>query len=145
VISTVDTSDWSTYSDKAGISFKYPKKFTTEYVKTSDWPPKVQVLSGPFSCTDAGEPTTVAGKTEKKIINGHEYCITTVVEGAAGSTFTQYAYEREINGHELNFTFTLRQPQCANYDDPQKTACESEEATFDINTLIDTVIQSTVI
>lgn len=32
--------------------------------------------------------------------------------------------------------------QCGNYDDPQKTACDNERASFDANNLADQIIKS---
>ena len=55
--SIMDTSAWKTVSDSTtGVTFKYPQDLNTTYINASDWPPQVQVLSGPFACVDAGEP-----------------------------------------------------------------------------------------
>ena len=145
-ISSIDTSAWKTVSDSTtGVTFKYPQDLNTTYINASDWPPQVQVLSGPFACVDAGEPNARSGQTLAKTINGHNYCITIVSEGAAGSTYLQYAYETTMQDKNLYFTFTLREPQCANYDDPQKTTCETERKSFDVDNLIDNIIQTTTI
>src|SRR5206468_3030165 len=80
--------DWKTASS-AGITFSYPEKLSTTYMHAVDWPPKVAVSSTPFSCTEAGTETARAGKTEKVTVAGHTYCVTSLVEGAAGSMYTQ--------------------------------------------------------
>jgi hypothetical protein len=64
-------------------------------------------------------------------IGGREYCVTKVSDGAAGSTYTQYAYATaEGNDKTKIFTFTLRFVQCMNYDDPEQAECLSERDTF---------------
>ncbi len=134
---------WKTFNDaKTGISFQYPEKLSTKYIHPVDWPPRVALENGPFTCTAAGSPEARAGKTAKKIINNHEYCVTEVSEGAAGSIYLQYAYAFEKNGKVVIFTFTLQEVQCGNYDDPQKTECEKERASFNIDTVIDQIAES---
>ncbi len=142
--SQVDTSSWKTFSDPAGrFTFKYPETLSLQYIHEQDWPPKVQIIEGAFACTDAGEENQRAGETAEKSIGGHNYCVTRVVEGAAGSTYTQYAYAREFDGKVLYFTFTLRAVQCGNYNDPEKSVCESERNAFDIDAIMDKVITTT--
>jgi len=137
------TSGWKTFSDPTkGFTFKYPENINTKYISTVDWPPKVQIQKGPFSCTNGGKETARAGQTLKEIINGKNYCVTKIAEGAAGSIYTEYAYATELQNKVLFFTFTLRAVQCANYEDPQKTACEKERGVFDIDSLIGTILQS---
>jgi hypothetical protein len=143
---TSGTSGWKTFSDGAnGLSFKYPENISTAYILTADWPPKVQITEGPFSCTESGSEGARAGITTKEAINGHTYCRTIVSDGAAGSIYKQYAFSSAVKNKVLFFTFSLREVQCGNYDDQQKTACEAERASFNINSLIDPVIQSTVL
>jgi hypothetical protein len=97
-----------------------------------DWPPQIQVVPGPFSCTEAGEETSRAGRTENRIIDGTVYCVTKVTEGAAGSIYTQYAYARETDGNKVMIlTFSSRAVQCTNYDEPEASACEVEQEAFD--------------
>lgn len=138
------TSGWKTFTDSAqGFTFQYPETLTTKYITTVDWPPKVSISGDPFACTTAGKETDRAGQTTKEIINGRAYCVTKVVEGAAGSMYTQYAYATEIENKVLYFTFTLRATQCANYEPTERTACESERAAFDIDSLVDQIAQTT--
>ncbi len=124
------------------ITFKYPEKLSTSYISTTDWPPKVQIENGPFVCTDAGEETSQAGATVERTIGGKQYCVTTVSEGAAGSMYSQYAYATELQGKVYFLTFTLRFVQCGNYSDPQKTACEKERASFNIDPIINEIVKT---
>ncbi len=136
--STVDTSVWKTVTDPtSGISFRYPADFGTTYISVTDWPPKVALVNAPFSCTEAGTETAQAGATRKISIGGHEYCVTKESEGAAGSIYTQYAYAGPKEGKTMIFTFSLRFVQCANYDNPKKTECETERGAFDPNPIVD--------
>ncbi len=139
----IDTSSWKTSTDsKNKVSFKYPADLGTKYISIVDWPPKIQIQNEVFLCNEAGQETSVAGQTTDQKINGTEYCITKESEGAAGSMYTNYAYATEINNKEFFFTFSLRFVQCANYDEPQQSACETERAAFNIDQTIDQIVKS---
>lgn len=130
-----------TFSDaKTGIAFRYPKELATEYIRAFDWPPQVQLLDEPLTCNNAGSEVVGAGQTMEKTINGRDYCITKISNGAAGSTYTQYAYAFQKNGGTAILTFTIRSVQCGNYDDPKKTACETERNAFSIDGIIDAIV-----
>jgi len=115
----------------------------TEYVSTVDWPPTIRVQRNvPFVCTAAGELVAPAGKTELVTIEGHPYCLTRESEGAAGSVYTQYAYAFPRQSDVVTLTFSLRAVQCMNYDEPRRSACTQEQATFTANKLADQIAQS---
>lgn len=142
---------WTTATDsKTGITFQYPKTLLTEYIQTVDWPPQVQVLNQPFSCTEAGSETARAGQTIKRMVDDRTYCVTKESEGAAGSIYMNYAYafplysagSTQADRKTIIFTFSLRAPQCANYDEPQRKACESERETFDLDSVVDRMAKS---
>lgn len=134
---------WGTFTDgERKLSFQYPRELAAQYIDALDWPPQVQVLNEPFSCTEAGDESARAGGTKKITIEGREYCVTKVTEGAAGSIYTQYAYAFSVGEQTVIFTFTLRFSQCGNYGDPQKTACENERASFDIDSMINRITQT---
>ena len=118
------------------------QELVTVYIHPIDWPPAVQVVDGPFECTEAGEETARAGQTERRVINGHTYCMTKVTEGAAGSVYTQYAYAAPRGDTVEIYTFSLRFEQCGNYSELQKTMCEEERASFDIDGVIDDIVGS---
>ena len=134
---------WKTITDgKTGATFQYPERLLTEYIHAIDWPPQVQILNQPFSCTEAGLETAPAGRTEKRMVDSRIYCVTKKSEGAAGSIYTGYAYAFPKNGKTFIFTFSLRAVQCGNYDDPQKTACENERMSFDMDSTADRMARS---
>lgn len=137
------TKNWLTArATSTDLTFRYPENFGTAYLEAFDWPPQLQVLDEPFACTEAGSPIARAGETRKRMVDDRPYCVTQVVGAAAGSTYTQYAYAFARENQTLIFTFTARAPQCANYDDPQKTACERERESFDLDSLIDRIART---
>lgn len=139
---TTGTEPWVTTTTN-GNTFSYPPAIGTEYVSTVDWPPTVRVQRAvPFVCTVAGDVTAPAGKTELVTIEGHEYCLTRESEGAAGSVYTQYAYTFPRQSDVVTLTFSLRAVQCLNYDEPRRSTCTREQATFTANKLADQMAQS---
>ena len=138
-----DTIIWKTYTDEAGgISFEYPISLLTSYIHEVDWPPVVNIIDESFSCLNAGNEIDRAGKTEGILINGREYCVTKVSEGAAGSIYTQYAFAVPRGEKTAIFTFTLRSVQCLNYDEPKTMECQNEQESFDINPMLDRMAES---
>lgn len=144
--STIGGSLWELYADvDSGFSFEYPKKLTTKYIIPVDWPPRVAVSDGPFACVEAGNEMERAGETKQRMVDDRTYCVTKESEGAAGSIYTNYAYATLKNQKVLIFTFSLRAVQCANYDQAEKTECENERTSFDLDGVIDRIAQSAVI
>lgn len=136
-------TDWKIATDTVnGITFQYPAQLMTKYIRAVDWPPSVQVVSGPFTCTEAGSEITPAGKTQKEVINGHTYCVTEESQGAAGSIYSSYAYAFPRGNKVMIFTFSLQLPQCVNYDEPRRTECTQERQTFDLNNLVDEIVST---
>jgi hypothetical protein len=135
------TTSMKTFSD-GKVSFSYPEKLSTEYISAIDWPPKVTLADSAFSCTEAGLSSNRAGKTEKITINGRVYCKTTEAEGAAGSTYLQYAYVTEIKNKLAYLTFSLREVQCLNYDEPKASQCTAERNTFSIDPILDGIVKT---
>lgn len=133
-----------TYTDaETGATFEYPETLSTTYISTTDWPPLLQIVDGTYECREAGREIDRAGKTEKKVINGRNYCVTTVTEGAAGSIYTMQAYAFPKGNNQVAIlTFGLRATQCGNYDNPQKSACESERAAFSMDAIMDQIATS---
>ncbi|MEK7638756.1 MAG: hypothetical protein AAB388_01205 [Patescibacteria group bacterium] len=136
-------NDWLTYSDYIQrITFRYPEVLPTKYQRAIDWPPHAQVLSEPFACVEAGEDSVRAGRTERRLIGSREYCRTSVVEGAAGSIYTQYAYAFPHDDSTVILTFSTQVTQCGNYDGVERKTCEAERATFAIDVIIDQIAET---
>lgn len=142
----IENEDWKMYEDsELNIRFSYPESLETNYISTVDWPPQVQITSEPFTCTSAGNVIDRAGKTEEKVINATQYCVSEISEGAAGSIYHQYAYGFELGESTVYLTASLRFVQCANYDEPEQSDCKNEQETFEIDTLMDRIVQTLVI
>jgi hypothetical protein len=137
--------NWKTFNDDRSVSFEYPEKLTTEFIHAVDWPPQLQITDEPFSCTEAGSETARAGRTEKRMVDNREYCVTKASEGAAGSVYTQYAYAFPKNNGTAIFTFSLRSVQCGNYDEPNMGRCEAEREAFDMDGVMDRMARTLVL
>lgn len=140
-------SDWSQtwatyYLAGQNIQFKYPKDLQVEYITPQDWPPQITIKTGQFICNAQDGSASLPTRTLKKIYNNNTYCIEAMSEGAAGSVYTTYIYTTQKDAKLISAKFTLRFPQCLNYDDPKKTACQNERTTFDLDSLVDQIINS---
>lgn len=132
---------WKTASS-SGLYFSYPDSFEQKYTRAFDWPPSFSVIAEPYACGEAGRPEERAGETKKIAVNDREYCRTVVIEGAAGSRYSQYAYAFARGDQTAVMTFTTQAPNCGNYDDPERTACEAEQSKFDMDKLADRIIRT---
>ena len=83
------------------------------------------------------QPTARWAKTKKNLVDDREYCVTRSSEGAAGSTYRAYEYAFQFGTSTYRIAFTLRFPQCTNYDEPQQSACKAEQSSYDIDGLVD--------
>ncbi len=137
-VSVSGTDGWLTATTSGnGIKFLYPALFDTKYVNTFDWPPMAEIYEKIYSCRGAGSETAEGGKTERRVIGGREYCVTSVTEGAAGSVYTEYAYAFPNGKKTVILTFTTKAPQCGNYPDLEREECEKERNAFDLDALVD--------
>ncbi len=141
----ISTEGWKKMEDAIDeLTFLYPEDLSTKYIKAYDWPPKVQVLTGKFDCTEAGSETARAGRTSRVFVDDVEYCVTKISEGAAGSIYTQYAYAFPKNGKNVILTFTTRQIQCANYEQPAAAECYAERESFSMDDIVNGMASSLV-
>lgn len=142
-----DMSKWNWVLSEVspqGTQFSYPKPVPTTYVTTQYWPPLVTMTSEDFSCKEGSALNSEAKQSQfaRKTIGGSLYCVATSVEGAAGSTYTSYEYETAQGDFLTKVSFTLRTPQCMNYDEPEQSACKTEQANFNIDALADRIASS---
>ncbi|MCX6784784.1 MAG: hypothetical protein NTV81_02505 [Candidatus Komeilibacteria bacterium] len=140
-------SDWSQtwatyYLAGQNIQFKYPKDLQVEYITPQDWPPQITIKTGQFICNVQDGTASLPTRTLKKIYNNNTYCIEAMSEGAAGSVYTTYTYTTQKDDKLISAKFTLRFPQCLNYDDPKKTECQNEREAFDLDGLIDRMVKT---
>lgn len=135
-----DTSTATTTDQTDNSGARVVGQLPTKYITADNWPPQFSIVTDPFTCKAGTTGGDVGSTTIEKTINGHDYCVTTMTEGAAGSSYTTYTYLTSVQGNTLKTTFTLQYPQCANYDDPQKTECIAERSSFNIDSYVDTYI-----
>ena len=138
-------SNWMTYNNSnLDVSFSYPKDLGTVYIHPQAWPPTISVKKSKFTCVQAISPAS-AGTVVERTLHGRDFCITATSEGAAGSTYTTYSYVSPQNyvyaqqDEVFVLSVVLRKPQCANYNDPQKSACEKELSTFNLDDMIGSI------
>ena len=128
-----------------GISYKYPERLPTEYVEVVDWPPRIKILNGPLSCntlvSNNGRAETLGNRT----LNGRSYCAAKEVQGAAGSIYTQHAYTTSIDDKVVFLTFSLRTPQCDNYEEPKRSTCKNEQSAFSVDDLTDQIVSTLIL
>lgn len=136
------TKNWMATTSNE-FTFKYPADLGTKYIQTVDWPPILNVENKAYSCNEGGDSKVLpAGMTREQTIDSHSYCVTIEEEGAAGSVYTNYAYAFPYQNQTIIMTFTMRRPQCMNYDDPKQSECLKEEQDFNISPIVDTIVQT---
>ncbi len=137
-----------------GVTFKYSKELSTEYISPQSWPPKArvlekedklppkfQILDEGIVCTETDEKDN-RSKVFNKIIDDRMYCIETLSEGAAGSVYTEYAYSSIIKDKVITLSFALRFPNCQNYSSPERDKCQKEREIFNPDTLIKQIVNT---
>lgn len=142
---TSSEGNWvATTTSVQGISFEYPDPLPAVYVSAVEWPPSVSRGISVLNCAEgtmAGAGGEIA-TAKRQNINGQDYCVAVSGEGAAGSTYTSYEYRTAQNDAVIGVSFTLRTPQCSNYDDPERTACMTEQAAFSVDGLAAGILAS---
>lgn len=132
-----------TYTDPAsGASFNYPASLGLTYISTVTWPPKLAISDQSFACVASSSAVPGQAQSEKRIIGGQEFCLTTSSEGAAGSIYIDRVYSFAKDNQTVSLAFTVRQVQCANYDEPQQSACAAETQAFDADAIIKEIATS---
>lgn len=139
----IDQASWKTLIDRQnGLIFKYPENLPASYISTAEWPPKITVATGTLTCPETPATASLRSRAMKSLIGGATYCVEAMSEGAAGSVYTSFTYTTGWNNKLVRVEFTLRYPQCLNYDDPAKTACQKERESFDLDSLVNSIVQS---
>lgn len=132
-----DTTNWqAAHNDEQGFSYRYPQEFSPTYISVQEWPPVVTISDGKFSCAD---------EEFIKQIAGQRYCVEQQSEGAAGSIYTSAVYTTEQAGKIVTVSLTIREVQCDNYNDPEKTACQNEREEFKLDTFVHSIVQTVTI
>jgi len=121
------------------IAAYYPENLSAAYISPVEWPPKISLSPGIFSCAETPAESSLPSRTLKRLVDNRLYCVEAVSEGAAGSVYTDYIYTTQKNDQLLSLKFVLRYPQCNNYEDPNKTNCQTEREAFDLDGVIDRI------
>ncbi len=109
----------------------------------SGWPPVIQNSLTPYSChTQAQTGDGPNGSTVEVKVGSSIYCRTIMSEGAAGSRYAEYTYVKANGSGTKTTNFTLRLPNCDNWDDPEKTQCKTNQNIFfaNLDALIDSLM-----
>lgn len=125
-----------------GESYSYPPQLDTKYISARNWSPTLVVANEPFSCTPAGDEFAPGIWTVAREIDGRSYCVSTYTEGAAGTIYKNYSYYFSLDGQTAALSFFLGYPQCGNYDDQQRVACEQEQAEFSVDDLVAQIVKT---
>lgn len=109
------------------------EKFSTstyKYTNFFDWPPQPETSDKEYSCIQTSTTTEI-------VINNYTYCKSVISEGAAGSLYNTYTYSFAKENNTVSITFSTRQPQCMNYDNPKQTECLNEIKSVDVDKIVD--------
>jgi hypothetical protein len=100
-----------------------------------NWPPVIITAATTYSCTAA---TNEMGSTVERLINNKTFCITTLTEGAAGSSYSTYTYtSANTNTSVKTTTFTLRYQNCGNYAAlSEYPLCQNAQASFALDAIV---------
>jgi putative hemolysin len=125
------------------MTFQYPKELPAKYISKTEWPPVIRIETGTYSCqTTPPEISSLSEIISQRLVDDRTYCVNIKNEGAAGSVYSSYVYTTVKNGQLVNVSFTLRYPDCNNYDEEQNKACVSEREVFDIDATVDRIVQT---
>jgi len=108
------------------------------YISAQDnWPPIIENSSVGYTCSNS---TSAMSTTISRMVNGRTFCVTTMSEGAAGSTFKTMTYV-VANGTGIKSTnFTLRYVNCGAYEEPQLSECNSAKSGFNLDDIVESLI-----
>lgn len=139
-----ENNSWQTFTDKEqNLEFQYPANLTAKYIHTVSWPPIITVKAGQqLDCQETSAASSLPQRVKRRQVDNRVYCVSASSEGAAGSVYTEYSYTTAWNGKIAKLSFTLRYPQCYNYDEPKQTECKNERESFDLDSVIDRIFTS---
>jgi hypothetical protein len=100
------------------------------------------VFDGTVSCSNAGTIDRGAGRSETITVDGRTYCKTQKRGAAAGTVYDQLAYEFQRGDKIYVAVFTIRMPQCLNYEESLHAVCQAEQANFKVDEVADKIIDT---
>jgi len=150
-------SDWKTYrNEEYGFEFRYPEQLDAEYVyiHSSTWPPEISVspTDPSFVCEKIPGLKPKSDYTEQPyiewkevVVNNTTFCVALGGGAAAGTTYTNYRYVANKNSKQVIVEFTLKYPNCGNFDGPLEAKgkeCSAERLKFDPNLLAHQILST---
>lgn len=138
----VADDSWRSAAAEGGGSFRYPPSLGLAYVTPQEWPPKVAVTSGLFSCSPTMAEESPMAETQWRTIGTDTYCVTVIRGAAAGSVYASYIYATTRDDGVITLAFTVQLPQCVNYDEPNRAACVAEQEQFDPDALVASIVRT---
>lgn len=127
--------------DRAGLE---KPELDTEYISLRDWDVHIVDSAGekpphPIRLDPQGE-VECADEYSRQESEDWTYCLKESSEGAAGTIYKEYAYTTIKDHRIITVSFTLAQPQCGNYGEAERAACQEEYKNFEQQELADQVI-----
>ncbi len=139
------------YRSQAG--FDTPDELDAEYISAMDWkvdifsceedfPPRFAIAKGQVQCKESSAGDALPSRLLERTIGSRKYCIAVSSEGAAGSVYKSYTYATVKQGHLVTVSLTARFSACGNYNEPKRSQCKREREKFDVDGVVDRVVQS---
>lgn len=142
--STLDNLDWQEFISHNGVHFFAPKEISSfSFVRLNEWPPEIDYGISETSASCDTNPDGLPKGTVVKNIGNKVYCVNTSSEGASGSIYYTYVYSTITSEQRYaSVSFVAQFPQCLNYDSPEKEDCLTEEQNFNLDKVVDDIIES---
>ncbi len=140
-ISKPDTNAGSSGGDNQPIFSQAVPDWGTNYMSLSDWRLEAIDSLAPLDCQVSDQSSSQNERAALREINGTEYCIKAISEGAAGSVYTAYTYTASARQKMISLSFVARYPNCSNYDEPRRSACDNERKSFSLDQAVDQEIR----
>lgn len=115
------------------------------YGSDAYYPNEFKVVDGEIDCDETSPELSLGLRIMKRVINGKNYCVGALSEGAAGSVYTQYAYATVIDNNVYVTTFLARDVDCNNYPESEKIECQAERESFNLDNLVDGEVEKSII
>lgn len=124
------------------IVFEEIKAMDTKYISGQVWPPVITIFeASELVCNETPmESSASQERVYRENIDGQEYCISALSQGAAGSVYTEYSYSTIKFNKLITLDFTLRFNQCYNYEEDKISECVSERENFSVSNNINEII-----
>ena len=126
------------------IVFEQIKAIDTKYISEQTWPPIITISeASELVCNETPMESSVSQeRVYRENIDGQEYCISALSQGAAGSVYTEYSYSTIKFDKLITLDFTLRFTQCYNYPEEQQKECTRERESFNPSNLVNEIISN---